>query len=117
MCSIDDSRLVLEQLRSIGISVAIDDFGAGLSNLACLRNTPIDVLKIDRSFLQQAYRELKDEQILRAIIDLAQSLGLGVVAEGVELADQDELLRNAGCPMGQGNYYARPMPADQVLGT
>jgi diguanylate cyclase (GGDEF)-like protein/PAS domain S-box-containing protein len=102
---------IFARLRQIGVMVAVDDFGTGYSSLAYLRRLPIDVLKIDRSFVMNADRDEGDAQIVRIIIALAQALKLEVVAEGVETASQAEFLRASGCSMMQGFLYARPQPA------
>jgi EAL domain-containing protein (putative c-di-GMP-specific phosphodiesterase class I) len=99
----------LAALRRLGVRVAIDDFGAGYSSPARLRDLPLDVLKIDRAFL--AARGLKGEAILRAVVELGRSLGLPTVAEGVETAEQLGLLRRVGAGLAQGHLIARPMPA------
>ena len=106
---------LLHRLREIGVTVAIDDFGTGYSSLASLRRLPIDVLKIDRSFVMNADRVDEDAQIVRTIIALAQALKMTVVAEGVETEAQAALLRSLGCTAFQGFLYARPSPADQLL--
>ena len=99
---------VFKRLREIGVSIAIDDFGTGYSSLAYLRRLPIEVLKIDRSFVMNADKDEGDAQIVRTILALGQALKLSVVAEGVETASQAEFLKNCGCTTGQGYLYARP---------
>ena len=106
---------VLVRLRELGVSVAVDDFGTGYSSLSYLRRLPIDVLKIDRSFVMNIDRNEEDAQIARTVIALAQALKLGVVAEGVETATQAEMLKAMGCTVVQGYYYSRPEPAERVL--
>ncbi len=101
----------LTDLRRAGVGVAIDDFGVGYSSLNYLKNLPVSRIKIDRSFV--ADLEASDG-IGRAIVAVAQSLHLGVVAEGVESRRQAEILLNIGCDVAQGFYYERPVPADQV---
>ncbi|MDD5248066.1 MAG: EAL domain-containing protein [Rhodocyclaceae bacterium] len=105
---------LLHRLREIGVTVAIDDFGTGYSSLSYLRRLPIDVIKIDRSFVMNADRVEEDAQIVRTIIALAQALKMTVVAEGVETEAQAALLRSLGCTAVQGYLYARPGPAAQV---
>jgi diguanylate cyclase (GGDEF)-like protein/PAS domain S-box-containing protein len=107
---------LLYRLREIGVTVAIDDFGTGYSSLSYLRRLPIDVLKIDRSFVMNADRIEEDAQIVRTIIALAQTLKMSVVAEGVETEAQAKLLRSLGCDAVQGYLYAKPAPADEVVG-
>ncbi|WP_433203246.1 putative bifunctional diguanylate cyclase/phosphodiesterase [Dactylosporangium sp. CS-047395] len=102
----------LTALRAIGVRVAIDDFGTGYSSLAYLRDLPIDVLKIDRSFLPHSRDDVAGQTALvRAIVDLARSLGLVTVAEGVETEEHAALLRDLGCDRVQGFLLGRPAPA------
>ena len=105
---------VFTRLRQIGVCVAIDDFGTGYSSLAYLRRLPIDVLKIDRSFVMNADRDDGDAQIVRTILALGQALKLSVVAEGVETESQADFLRSCGCTTGQGYLYARPGTAADI---
>jgi EAL domain-containing protein (putative c-di-GMP-specific phosphodiesterase class I) len=106
---------VLEQLREHGLRVAIDDFGTGYSSLAYLKQLPIDILKIDRSFVRDIPGDPNDCAIAAAIIGLARTLGLKAVAEGIETADQEHYLREIGCDHVQGYRYARPLPAAAFL--
>ncbi len=100
----------LGDLSSLGIRLAIDDFGTGYSSLAYLRRFPVDVLKIDRSFIADADRDAECQSIIRLVVGLADSLDLEVVAEGVERETQALLLKEMGCHKAQGYYYARPLP-------
>jgi len=106
---------VLKELQGIGVKISIDDFGTGYSSLSYLRTLPIDILKIDRSFLLHVHESQEDEQILAAIIAMSLSLGLEVVTEGVECAEQEQILKKHNCQEAQGYYFARPMPADELL--
>jgi EAL domain-containing protein (putative c-di-GMP-specific phosphodiesterase class I) len=103
--------LHLSALRAEGVRVAIDDFGTGYSSLAYLRDLPIDVLKIDRSFMPADDTDVQQSVLVRAIVDLATGLGLTTVAEGVETGAQAALLRDLGCHRAQGYHFARPVPA------
>ena len=103
----------LLQLRDAGIQVALDDFGTGYSSLSYLKKFDIDYLKIDRSFTRNLAPHSSDMALSEAIIVMAHKLGLRVVAEGVETAEQRDLLLAAGCDYGQGYLFARPMPADE----
>ena len=106
----EQARLLLTRLRELGVGLALDDFGTGYSSLASLSRLPLTRLKIDRSFVAQIGREMRAEGIVRAVIGLGRSLGLTVVAEGIETPEQAEFLRREGCRVGQGFLYARPMP-------
>jgi diguanylate cyclase (GGDEF)-like protein len=103
---------VLEALRAAGLRLALDDFGAGYSSLARLRDLPVDVIKVDRAFLRGVPAEPQATAIVTAILQLAEACGCDVVAEGIEDEDQLEFLVASGCRLGQGFLLARPMPAD-----
>jgi diguanylate cyclase (GGDEF)-like protein len=105
---------VLEKLKSIGVQIAIDDFGTGYSSLAYLKRFPIDILKVDRSFIRDIPTDSGDMKITRAIIAMAHSLKLKVVAEGVETADQLKFLRSQRCDAVQGYFLYRPLPEGEV---
>lgn len=102
---------LLHALRGLGLALAIDDFGTGYASLAYLRRFPLNRLKIDQSFTRQLTARPEDMAIVRALIELSHSLGLEVVAEGVELADQEACLRRLHCDVIQGYWLARPAPA------
>jgi diguanylate cyclase (GGDEF)-like protein len=102
---------VLQALKNLGVSIAIDDFGTGYSSLAYLRNFPIDTLKIDKSFVQDVSADSDDASITQAIIALAHSLQLGVIAEGVETEEQLDFLKKFNCRTGQGFLFSRPVSA------
>jgi len=101
---------MLESLRSRGISICLDDFGTGFSSLSYLQRFPIDQLKIDRSFIGRIGSGGTNGAILKAIVDLAHTLGMEAVAEGVETPEQAEELRRLGCLLGQGHYFSPPLP-------
>lgn len=105
----------LNRLRKIGVQIAIDDFGTGYSSLSYLRRMPIDHLKIDRSFIRGLENTKENDQIIRSIITLARSLGLTVIAEGVENRDQLDRLRTLDCDKAQGFMFSRPVDKDQAL--
>jgi diguanylate cyclase (GGDEF)-like protein/PAS domain S-box-containing protein len=110
------ARRALNALRVLGVRVALDDFGLGYSSLTHLKALPVDVVKVDRSFVADLVNSTQDRAVVEAVLTLARRMGLTVIAEGVETADQDELLREMGCPMVQGYLYGRPArPADVVL--
>lgn len=106
------SAATLQTLSSMGVHISIDDFGTGYSSLSYLRRFPLDKLKIDRSFIRDLMKNPDDVSIVRAIISLAHSLRLRVVAEGVETAEQLEFLRELGCDQYQGYFYSPAVPAE-----
>ncbi|MBK6597614.1 MAG: EAL domain-containing protein [Proteobacteria bacterium] len=95
--------------------ISVDDFGTGYSSLSYLRNLPIDTLKIDRSFVRDMNIDNSDAAIVRAIIGMASSLNLATVAEGIESREQASQLLALGCSLGQGYYFAKPMPAENTF--
>jgi diguanylate cyclase (GGDEF)-like protein len=101
----------LKRLHQLGVRLALDDFGAGYSNLGYLSSLPFDKLKIDRAFVSGIDRNLSQRAIVQAVIDMADAVGMHAVAEGVETLAEAELLRRMRCPLGQGYRYGRPMPA------
>ncbi|MFN8513497.1 MAG: EAL domain-containing protein [Thermomicrobiales bacterium] len=114
MLDADRAAAVLEALKGLGLGLAIDDFGTGYSSLGYLKRFPIDTVKIDRAFVGGLGRDPEDTAIVRAVIGLAQTLGLHVVAEGVETEENLRRLRELGCELGQGYHFARPLPADEA---
>jgi EAL domain-containing protein (putative c-di-GMP-specific phosphodiesterase class I)/GGDEF domain-containing protein len=104
----------LGELRHIGVRVAMDDFGTGYSSLAHLKALPLDILKIDRSFVAGLGAERADAAIVEAVVTLARALGLDAIAEGVETPAQADELRNLGCPHAQGYFFGRPGPSSQI---
>jgi diguanylate cyclase (GGDEF)-like protein len=104
----------LQQLKELGVGLAIDDFGTGYSSLAYLRRFPIDVLKIDRSFVDGVTEGSQKAALLRTIVELGRTLNLKTVAEGIEQHDEMDQLRSLECDLGQGYYFARPLDADRV---
>jgi EAL domain-containing protein (putative c-di-GMP-specific phosphodiesterase class I) len=104
----------LSELKSLGVSLTVDDFGTGYSSLAYLKRFPVDELKIDRNFVAGLLTDQEDSAIVTAIINLAHTLGVVAVAEGVENADQVGRLRELGCDFGQGYHFGRPLPPDAL---
>lgn len=113
MEDVDNAITILRNLKGLGVHIAIDDFGTGYSSLSYLRRFPIDVLKIDQSFVNDIMVDDDDAAIVVSIISLAHSLRLQVIAEGVENADQLAFLRTHGCDQVQGYYFSKPVSADR----
>ena len=110
----EDLPIVIDSLHALGVRLAIDDFGTGTSVLGRLHSSPVDTLKIDRSFVQAMAEDAPEAPLVRAIITLAHSLNLDVVAEGVETIAQGRVLRRYGCEMAQGFLFSRPVSPDQI---
>lgn len=110
LTDLNNTKLMLEQLRNLGFSISLDDFGTGFSSLSLLRELPIDQIKIDRSFIMEMNQNISDQAIVRSCIALAHGLGHTVVAEGVENMDTVELLQNMKCTYLQGYHFQRPQP-------
>ena len=106
---------ILERLKALGVDIAVDDFGTGYSSLSYLSGLPVDCLKIDRAFVMKVSKGGRDAPIAQAIISLGHTLGMRVVAEGVETAEQLNFLRKHGCDEGQGYLFARPCNAASVV--
>jgi diguanylate cyclase (GGDEF)-like protein len=111
----EGTRAVLTDLRGLGVTVALDDFGTGYSSMSYLATLPVDVLKIDRSFVSVLGSSVHGFTLARLVVQLAEPLGLSTVAEGIETIEQADLLRGMGCEFGQGYLFARPMPYDDYV--
>jgi diguanylate cyclase (GGDEF)-like protein len=107
---------VMRSLRGFGARLVLDDFGSGFSSLGYLKRFPLDGIKLDRSFIENVADGLTDAQIVRAVVEMARALGLEIVAEGVETADQLAAVRSLGCHQAQGFYFMPPLPAEEVPG-
>ncbi|MFC6672987.1 putative bifunctional diguanylate cyclase/phosphodiesterase [Marinobacterium aestuariivivens] len=110
----ETSRQLLKKLKDCGISISLDDFGTGYSSLSYLKRFPIDVLKIDRTFVTDLPGDAESVAIVRAVLALAKQLELSVVAEGVETREQLDFLEDEGCDLVQGYYFYRPAPEDEI---
>jgi EAL domain-containing protein (putative c-di-GMP-specific phosphodiesterase class I) len=108
------ARDALQRLRQLGLTISIDDFGTGFSSLGYLTRFPVDVLKIDRSFVNQISDDESTRVIPDAIIAMAHKLGMKVIAEGVETEEQHRILTAEGCDAFQGYLFGRPMPSAQI---
>lgn len=109
-----DATGVLSRLKAMGITIAVDDFGTGYSSLSYLKRLPIDLLKIDQSFVRGVPKDADDAAIIRAIIAMAHSLDLRLIAEGIETSEQRAFLEREGCEEGQGYLFSKPVPAIEI---
>ena len=110
----DRAHDILWDLHSRGLKIAIDDFGTGYSSLSRLREMPVEILKIDRAFVSNVDTDPQSAAIVTAFIQLAHGLGMTSLAEGIERREEWEFLTEHGCLLGQGFYFSRPVPADQI---
>jgi EAL domain-containing protein (putative c-di-GMP-specific phosphodiesterase class I) len=104
----------LDNLKGLGVRISIDDFGTGYSSLSYLKRLPADTLKVDKSFVAGLGEDVQDTAIVQMVIDLAHTFGMEIVAEGVENKKQAEQLKEMGCDMAQGYYFARPLPPEEL---
>ena len=102
----------LQGLRDLGVSIALDDFGTGYSSLAYLRRFPLNVLKVDKSFVSSEHLDAENDGVAKAIVSIGQSLGMRTVAEGLETLAQLDRLRGIGCSEGQGYVFSRALARD-----
>ncbi|SNS02347.1 diguanylate cyclase (GGDEF) domain-containing protein [Humidesulfovibrio mexicanus] len=117
MVNAESALVMLKRLKALGVQISIDDFGTGYSSLSYLQRFPVDTLKVDRSFVGRLGLDPENQEIVRAIVALAHSLGLDVVAEGVEESGQAAMLRALGCECVQGFYFSRPLDVDRAQET
>jgi predicted signal transduction protein with EAL and GGDEF domain len=115
MGDVKRSALVLSELKELGVHLSIDDFGTGYSSLSRLQSFPVDTLKIDRAFISKIGSDAESVEMVRIIVMLAHNLGMSVVAEGVETAEQAQQLRDLGCELAQGYFFARPTDQQSLL--
>ena len=111
---IEKAITTMEQIKALGFTLSLDDFGTGFSSLNYLKQFPIDILKIDRSFIMDMHKSTVDQSIVRSIIDLAHNLNLSVVAEGVELIEHLALLKQLDCQEYQGYYFSKALPVNEI---
>jgi EAL domain-containing protein (putative c-di-GMP-specific phosphodiesterase class I) len=114
--SLESNATVLDDLKRMGVRISIDDFGVGYSSLSYLKRLPADTLKIDKSFVAGLGEDVQDTAIVRMLVDLAHTLGMKIVAEGVESEEQAEQLNEMGCDLAQGFYFAEPLPVEEATG-
>ncbi|MDD2970287.1 MAG: EAL domain-containing protein [Lachnospiraceae bacterium] len=114
MLQLDQAKESLEKLRNSGITIAMDDFGTGYSSLTYLHTLPFDIVKIDRDFIRNISSSEDESFLYTTVIDLAHNMNLTVVAEGVETEEQKEFLIRNNCDVGQGYYFSRPVPAEEI---
>jgi EAL domain-containing protein (putative c-di-GMP-specific phosphodiesterase class I) len=107
---------VLHAIQNRGIRLAIDDFGTGYSSMSLMKQFPIDTIKIDRSFVRDLPRDSEDQAIAQAIISMGKALGMTIVAEGVETAEQEAFLRDHACDEIQGFLFSKPLPPRELAG-
>jgi len=117
MVNAESALVMLKRLKALGVQISIDDFGTGYSSLSYLQRFPVDTLKVDRSFVSRLGLDPENQEIVRAIVALAHSLGLDVVAEGVEESGQAAMLQALGCECVQGFYFSRPLDVDRAQET
>jgi EAL domain-containing protein (putative c-di-GMP-specific phosphodiesterase class I) len=112
---VDTTAAILQSLRERGVRVAVDDFGTGYSSLSYLRKFPVDALKIDQSFIRQITGEGRDTTLVTAVINMARSLKLRVIAEGVENGEELDFIRDHECDEAQGYHFSHPVPASEFI--
>ena len=112
MGNIKEAIPILRKLKELGVIISVDDFGTGYSSLSYIKQFPIDVLKIDQSFVKDVVTNAKDAAITTTIIHLGQNLGMEVIAEGVENKEQEDFLKKANCQKAQGYYYSKPLTCE-----
>jgi diguanylate cyclase (GGDEF)-like protein len=110
----ESARARLHELKSLGVRISMDDFGTGYSSLASLQDLPLDILKIDKAFVDHVAEDPRRTAFAQAIIRMGKTLGLALIAEGVETAEQSDRLLSLGCRFAQGFYFSRPVPAEEI---
>jgi diguanylate cyclase (GGDEF)-like protein/PAS domain S-box-containing protein len=115
MQNIERSTVILNELKEIGVKISIDDFGTGYSSLSYLKHLPIDKIKIDKSFVDDIISHANQGAMVKTIIDMGHNLNFTIIAEGIETTEQVVFLKEHACKVGQGYYYSRPLPAEEVM--
>ena len=115
MTNVHETYSILTELKQLGVYVSVDDFGTGYSSLSYLKRYPIDIIKIDQSFIADIAKDDKNEAIIKAIISMSHNLGLEVIAEGIEEASQVDFLKRHRCQKGQGYLYNKPLPVETIV--
>jgi EAL domain-containing protein (putative c-di-GMP-specific phosphodiesterase class I) len=115
MRNMNETTRILKELQQLGVSISLDDFGTGYSSLTYLKQFPINVLKIDRSFIRDILEIHDDRVIVNSIIAIAQHMRLDIITEGIELPEQVDYLKNQGCQFGQGYFFAIPRTAEECF--
>lgn len=115
MTNVHETFSILTELKQLGVYVSVDDFGTGYSSLSYLKRYPIDIIKIDQSFIADIAKDDKNEAIIKAIISMSHNLGLEVVAEGIEEPSQVDFLKRHRCQKGQGYLYNKPLPVETIV--
>jgi EAL domain-containing protein (putative c-di-GMP-specific phosphodiesterase class I) len=115
MADPDRTQKILTEMHAWGISIALDDFGTGYSSLSRLKHLPVDILKLDASFVARVDTDRDNANMVRAMIDLAENLGMTALAEGIETEGELAFLVEHGCPLGQGYLLGRPLPASEMV--
>ena len=111
----DRAQAILEDLHAGGLRIAIDDFGTGYSSLARIRTMPVDVLKIDRSFVGGVDVDPQNQSIVSAFLELSRGLGVTTLAEGIETEEELAFLRERGCVLGQGFHFSKAVPPEEII--
>jgi EAL domain-containing protein (putative c-di-GMP-specific phosphodiesterase class I) len=112
--ALESNTLTLQRIEKLGVGISIDDFGTGYSSLSYLKRLPADVIKIDKAFIKGIGEDDGDTAIAGMVVELAHTLGMAVIAEGVETNEQGALLEEMGCDMAQGFLFARPLPPEAL---
>lgn len=113
LSNIDTLEVLLDELHNAGFTISMDDFGSGYSTLGVLQNLSVDVIKMDRSFFANQKNAERSNTVVGSVISMAEKLGIGIVAEGVEEKEHIDLLRELNCGMVQGFYYEKPIPVEE----